>query len=287
MTKTGMKAQKNRRLLFGYKICDGERAIHEVEGSVVQWIFKQNECGFSYQQIADKLDTGNIPYRADDCKWNKNMVQRILSREEYCGMNEYPKLIECEQYERVKRISQKKASVRAVKKEIPKEIRRILKCSNCGSGLHREKSGKVMNWQCRGEARTTQDYITDEVLMKKLMQKTNKIIEKLDKINIQPERSFEQTLSMMQKNNEIVHHIQDKTISDEEIQNLIFQAAAERYQGCQTSDTTYYTKQLLEIYGQIEPLSEPDLALIQHTVRNIYLTPDGELRFEMINGKLI
>ena len=287
MTKTGMKAQKNRRLLFGYKICDGERAIHEVEGSVVQWIFKQNECGFSYQQIADKLDTGNIPYRADDCKWNKNMVQRILSREEYCGMNEYPKLIECEQYERVKRISQKKASVRAVKKEIPKEIRRILKCSNCGSGLHREKSGKVMNWQCREEARTTQDYITDEVLMKKLMQKTNKIIEKLDKINIQPERSFEQTLSMMQKNNEIVHHIQDKTISDEEIQNLIFQAAAERYQGCQTSDTTYYTKQLLEIYGQIEPLSEPDLALIQHTVRNIYLTPDGELRFEMINGKLI
>ena len=287
MTKTGIKAQKNRRLLFGYKIYDGERVTHEVEGTIIQWIFAQYDCGFSYQQIADKLDAGNVPYRADDCKWNKNMVQRILSREDYCGMNGYPKLIECEQYERVKRISQKRASMRAVKKEIPKEIRRMLKCNNCGSGLHREKSGKVMNWQCREEARTTQEYITDEVLIKKLMQKTNEIIEKPNKINIQSERSFELALSMMQKNNEILHHIQDKTISDEEIQNLIFQAAAERYQGCRSSDTTYYTKQLLEIYGQIEPLSEPDLALIEHTVRNIYLTSDGEIRFEMINGKMI
>ena len=92
--RTGMKPQKNRRELFGYKICDGERVIHKTEGLIVPRAFKQYCNGFSYLQIADKLKEKNIPYRADDCKWNKNMVQRMLAREEYCGENGYPKLIE-------------------------------------------------------------------------------------------------------------------------------------------------------------------------------------------------
>ena len=285
--RTGMKPQKNRRELFGYKICDGERVIHETEGLIVSWAYTQYCNGFSYQQIADKLREKNIPYRADDCKWNKNMVQRMLAREEYCGENGYPKLIERELYEKVQSIKRRRAAIRAARKEVPKEIRQMLRCGKCGSGIEREKAGKVMNWQCRTEKRTTEEYITDEVLLEKIVKKINEIIAHPEVLEIQSEQTFKLTLSMMQANNNILRQIQEQKRSVNEIQQLIFQAAAERYQNCGTEDATYYTKRLMEVYGQEEIKAVPDFKLLQHTVKHIYLNPDGELQFEMINGKII
>lgn len=285
--RTGMKPQKNRRELFGYIICDGERVIHETEGLIVSWAYTQYCNGFSYLQIADKLKEKNIPYRADGCSWNKNMVQRMLAREEYCGENGYPKLIERELYEKVQSIKQRRVAIRAIRQEVPKEIRQMLRCGKCGSGIEREKAGKVMNWQCRTEKRTTEEYIMDEVLLEKIVEKTNEMIAHPEVLEIQPEQTFELTLSMMQANNHILRQIQEQKRSVDEIQQLIFQAAAERYQNCQTEDATYYTKQLLEVYGQEKIKSTPDFKLLQHTVKHIYLNPDGELQFEMINGKII
>lgn len=285
--RTGMKPQKNRRELFGYKICDGERVIHETEGLIVSWAYTQYCNGFSYLQIADKLKEKNIPYRADGCSWNKNMVQRMLAREEYCGENGYPKLIERELYEKVQSIKQRRVAIRAIRQEVPKEIRQMLRCGKCGSGIEREKAGKVMNWQCRVEKRTTEEYITDEVLLAKIVRKTNEMIAYPEVLETQPEQTFKLTLSMMQANNHILRQIQEQKRSAAEIQQLIFQAAAERYRNCRTEDATYYTKQLLEVYGQEEIKAVPDFKLLQHTVKHIYLNPDGELQFEMINGKII
>lgn len=211
----------------------------------------------------------------------------MLAREEYCGENGYPKLIERELYESVQSIRQRRSSIRAVRQEVPKEIRQMLRCGKCGSGIEREKAGKVMNWQCRTEKRTTEEYITDGVLLEKIVEKTNEMIAHPEVLEIQPEQTFELTLSMMQANNNILRQIQEQKRSVDEIRQLIFQAAAERYQNCRTEDATYYTKQLLEVYGQEKIKSVPDFELLQHTVKHIYLNPDGKLQFEMINGKII
>ena len=107
--------QKNRRILFGYQIIDGEIAIHEDERKVVQWLYKNYQQGYSYKQLAEILSGKGVPYRAGEKGWNKNMVQRILSREEYCGTAEYSKIIERSKYEEVQSQRKRKADQRAIK----------------------------------------------------------------------------------------------------------------------------------------------------------------------------
>ena len=79
------KQQKNRRLLFGYCIVDGKRTINRSEAEIVVWLYEKYLLGYSYKTLTESLQSCPIKYRSDETAWNKNMVQRILNREEYCG----------------------------------------------------------------------------------------------------------------------------------------------------------------------------------------------------------
>ncbi len=279
--------QKNRRILFGYQIIDGEIAIHEDERKVVQWLYKNYQQGYSYKQLAEILSGKGVPYRAGEKGWNKNMVQRILSREEYCGTAEYSKIIERSKYEEVQSQRKRKADQRAIKTEWPKSIRQKLFCGHCGSKVYREKIGPIVNWQCQMERRTTPDYIGDEILWGKILIKQNELIEEPRRLEIPKEKTYELSLAGVQMNNEILRQIREGTNTEEKMAALIYQAAQERYKGCSSLDATYYTDKLKELYSQRTICSEPDFELIEHSVNRIFLNPDGEIQFEMKNGKLI
>lgn len=281
------KKQKNRRLPFGYQIVDGVIVVHPKEGEAVQQIFSKYQQGYSYGQLAQWLAEGKVAYRDDDCGWNKNMVKRILEREEYCGINGYSQLIDSLQWEAVQLLKEKKASNRAVKTEWPKAFRAKLVCGYCGSHVHREKADKVMNWQCQQEGKTTKGYITDDVLREKLVEKQNQIIKHPALLDIEKEQPFQLSLAVMQMNNEILQEIKERKKADEEIAALIYQAAAERYQNCSALDHTYNTKILKNLYQQQTVLSEPDFELIEHSVKKIVLNPDETIQFLMINDKLV
>lgn len=279
--------QKNRRLLFGYQILDGELKLDGKESEIVTWIYAKYLQGYSYKQLAEILSGKNVPYRAGEYLWNKNMVQRILNREEYCGDAEYPQIIKRTQYEEVQRIRNRKADQRAVKTEWPKSFRQKLFCGHCGSRVHREKSGKEMNWQCQQEGKTTENYILDEVLKEKVLKKLNQIIVNPKVLEIPKEQPFKVSLTGLQMNNEILHQIREKTKTEQEIMELIYQAAQEQYKGCSSLDATYNTNKLKELYRQTNVCLKLDFTLIEHSVNRIFLNPDGEIQFEMNNGKLL
>ena len=87
----------NRKQPFGYKMELGEIAPQPQEAETVRSIYLQYLAGVSFKQLAEQLQTEDVPYD-EDKSWNKNMVARILEDDRYIGEKEFPALIPTEQF---------------------------------------------------------------------------------------------------------------------------------------------------------------------------------------------
>ena len=87
----------NRKQPFGYKMELGEIAPQPQEAETVRSIYLQYLAGASFKQLAEQLQTEDVPYD-EDKSWNKNMVARILEDDRYIGEKEFPTLIPTEQF---------------------------------------------------------------------------------------------------------------------------------------------------------------------------------------------
>ena len=86
-----------RKQPFGYKMKLGEIVPQPQEAETVRSIYLQYLAGASFKQLAEQLQTEDVPYD-EDKSWNKNMVARILEDDRYIGEKEFPALIPTEQF---------------------------------------------------------------------------------------------------------------------------------------------------------------------------------------------
>lgn len=88
---------KNRKQPFGYKMEQGEIVPQPREAEAVQSIYLQYLAGASFKQLAEQLQTEDVPYD-EDRPWNKNMVARILEDDRYTGGKQFPELVAAERF---------------------------------------------------------------------------------------------------------------------------------------------------------------------------------------------
>ena len=86
-----------RKQPFGYKMKLGEIVPQTQEAETVRSIYLQYLAGASFKQLAEQLQTEDVPYD-EDKSWNKNMVARILEDDRYIGETEFPALIPTKQF---------------------------------------------------------------------------------------------------------------------------------------------------------------------------------------------
>ena len=86
-----------RKQPFGYKMELGEILPQPQEAETVRSIYLQYLAGASFKQLAEQLQTEDVPYDVDK-PWNKNMVARILEDDRYIGEKYFPALIPTEQF---------------------------------------------------------------------------------------------------------------------------------------------------------------------------------------------
>ena len=86
-----------RKQPFGYKMKLGEIVPQTQEAETVRSIYLQYLAGASFKQLAEQLQTEDVPYD-EDKSWNKNMVARILEDDRYIGEKEFPALIPTKQF---------------------------------------------------------------------------------------------------------------------------------------------------------------------------------------------
>ena len=77
-----------RKQPFGYKMKLGEIVPQTQEAEAVRSIYLQYLAGASFKQLAEQLQTEDVPYD-EDKSWNKNMVARILEDDRYIGEKEF------------------------------------------------------------------------------------------------------------------------------------------------------------------------------------------------------
>ena len=113
----------NRKQPFGYKMEFGKIVPQPQEAETVRSIYQQYLAGASFNQLTEQLQTKGVPYNADK-PWNKNMVARILEDERYTGEENFPVLIETEQFHAAQ---ERRKEMRPEYKQTPaqKELRRL------------------------------------------------------------------------------------------------------------------------------------------------------------------
>ena len=89
-----------RKIPFGYRMESGTLLPQTTEAETVRWIYASYLGGNSLKGLADKLREQGVPYMEGKV-WNKNMVARILEDQRYAGTEDYPAIIECEQFRAV------------------------------------------------------------------------------------------------------------------------------------------------------------------------------------------
>ena len=127
----------NRKQPFGYKMEFGEIVPQPQEAETVRSIYLQYLAGASFKQLAEQLQTEDVPYD-EDKSWNKNMVARILEDDRYIGEKEFPALIPTEQFHAAQ---ERRKEMRPEYKQTPaqKELRRL-----CGGIVPDSVARKVL-----------------------------------------------------------------------------------------------------------------------------------------------
>lgn len=127
----------NRRRPFGYKMEFGEMVPQPQEAETVRSIYLRYLAGASFKQIAEQLQTEDVPYDVDK-PWNKNMVARILEDNRYIGEKHFPALIPTEQFHAAR---ERRKDMHPAYKQTPaqKELRRL-----CGGTVPDSVARKVL-----------------------------------------------------------------------------------------------------------------------------------------------
>lgn len=127
----------NRKQPFGYKMEFGEIVPQPQEAETVRSIYLQYLAGASFKQLAERLQTEDVPYDGDK-PWNKNMVARILEDDRYIGEKHFPALIPTEQFYAAQ---ERRKEIRPEYKQTPaqKELRRL-----CGGIVPDSVARKVL-----------------------------------------------------------------------------------------------------------------------------------------------
>lgn len=114
---------KNRRMLYGYEIKQGELRIQTEEAKVVQRVMTLYIAGLSYQKISDTLNEDNISFSPEVPIWNKHKVKRLLENPRYAGANGYPPIIAQHIFQEVQqRIRDKTANYSKRERPVPKTV---------------------------------------------------------------------------------------------------------------------------------------------------------------------
>lgn len=145
---------KNRKLPYGYRIANGEIALHPEEAPVAQRVFSLYLHGMAYQKIADALESEGIPYDGDGGAWNKHKVKRLLENPKYTGCGAFPALVGNEPFQAVQDLIASKTADCAVREKRPEDsLWTYLHCTGCGKEVLRicgPDSKGVTPLRCRG-----------------------------------------------------------------------------------------------------------------------------------------
>lgn len=278
---------KNRRIPFGYKMENGEITTEPKEVYAVVRIFDEYIGGKSLADIANMLQAEGIPYHPfEDCKWNKNMVKRILENKRYLGDEKYPQLVGETKFRKANDVKIKRANNLCIVPDDMKDIRNMAICADCRKRLFRDQSG---TWDCKTYRCGGFSYIvTDQMIISAVLNMLNSAIANPSLLDAGGELSiYTPNGNVTRQKNEIDRMI-DTDIDYDRIKAEMLRLAEIKYDCCTYDDVPQKTQYLKEQLSGREPLDRLEPEMLKKFVNHIIVSRGADISLEMINGiKLI
>lgn len=241
----------NRKQPFGYKMEFGEIVPQPQEAETVRSIYLQYLAGASFKQLAEQLQTEDVPYDVDK-PWNKNMVARILEDDRYIGRKNFPALIEAEQF---RAAQERRKEMRPEYKQTPaqKELRRL-----CGG-------------------------IVPDSVARKVLKILNQVVEDPQLIKIESS-GVPTTEDIRQRRLELDKLLQTPPVDEEIAHQKTMELAVLTLVSVEMEE--YEAHRLRSIFGKQTKLRELDANLLKQGVRKIECRGDN-VRVVLKNNQVV
>lgn len=281
---------KNRRFPYGYEMQNGVIIISAKEADTVKRIFREYLNGDNLKIMAERLTEKQVEFLPGEYGWNKNRIKRMIEDKRYIGDNSYPAIVDEDVF---KRANAEKNNRRTNAEPIITTEKKILvhkvQCANCENKLFHNTNSKLKNselWYCKNKDCKFSVYMTVAELEHEITEILNLLIStpkftEYEETDIQTEPSLE----IIRMENEIERQLESIDFNKNEIQNMILQCAAKKYDAYK--GVRHITDRLKADFEKSSPLSAFNAELFDRTVSAITIDKDKKVCLKLKNNKII
>lgn len=281
---------KNRRFPYGYEMQNGLIVICLKEVDTVKQIFSQYLNGKNLKNIAERLTENQIEFLPGEYNWNKSRIKRMIEDKRYIGGDNYPAIIDKDTFQRAN--VEKNNQIRNINPVITAEKKLLTNkviCSNCGRRLFHNTDSRLKNsekWFCKNEDCKFSVHMTVAELEHEITEILNLLISQPKLVEYEEtDTSAEASIEIIRMENEIERQLESIDFNKNEIQNMILQCAAKKYDAYK--GVRHITDRLKADFEKSSPLSAFNKELFDRTVSAITIDKDKKVCLKLKNNKII
>lgn len=281
---------KNRRFPYGYEMQNGVIVICLKEADTVKQIFSQYLNGKNLKNIAEKLTENQVEFMPGEYGWNKSRIKRMIEDKRYIGNNTYPPIIDEDIYKKANaEKDNRRTNINPVVTAEKKLLTNKVICSNCGRKLFHNTDSRLKNsekWFCKNEDCQFSVYMTVAELEQRITEVLNLLISNYNFTEYEEtDISAEPTLEICKTENEIERLLESIDFDKTEIQNMILQCAAKKYD--EYKSVQHITERLKADFEKSSLLSAFNMELFDRTVSAVMINKDKKVSLKLKNDKII
>ena len=275
--------KKKRYFPFGYRMAGGQIEIVPEESSLLQNLFDNYLKGASLIKLAETAQQTGIKFRENTERWNKNMIARMLDDERYWNDNGFPPIVSKEIGSAITALRKQKTTSQCPIQFIKKK----LVCCICGENINRNgKNAPRIRWDCP-KCGWYFGPITDNELKQAVTEKLLAVC--LNPQVAEPDQQPTNSLSIqaVRLTNEINQLLDQREVDTDRLLPLILECAAEKYKTCSIKESDHLTIKIKALFQEHSNDEELNRELFEQTVKQVILQPDGSIKFQLLNGKIV
>ena len=275
--------KKKRYFPFGYRMAGGQIEILPEESSLLQNLFDNYLKGASLIKLAETAQQTGIKFRENTERWNKNMIARMLDDERYWNDDGFPPIVSKEIGSAITALRKQKTTSQCPIQFIKKK----LVCGICGENVNRNgKNAPRIRWDCP-KCGWYFGPITDNELKQAVTEKLLAVCRnpQVAEPDQQPTNSL--SIQAARLTNEINQLLDQREVDADRLLPLILECAAEKYKTCSIKESDHLTIKIKALFQEHSNDEELNRELFEQTVKQVILQPDGSIKFQLLNGKIV
>lgn len=281
---------KNRRFPYGYEMRNGVIVLHTKEANIVKQIFSQYLNGENLKNIAERLTENQIEFLPGEYGWNKSRIKRMIEDKRYIGNDTYPTIIGENIFQQTNtEKNSRRTNISPIVTAEKKLLTHKVICTNCGRKLFHNTDSRLRNsekWFCKNEDCKFSVYMTVAELEYEITEILNLLISNPQFTEYEEtDISAEPSLEIYRMENEIERQLESIDFDKTEIQNMILQCAAKKYDAYK--GVQHITDRLKADFEKLSPLSTFNKELFDRTVSAVVIDEDEKVSLKLKNNKII